>query len=288
MLYLCLDENGYGPVMGPLVVTGISGTADSEKFPEQIFDSKRLFSSRNCFPKIEKIALAIFKIAYNRLPFTYNELFEQSFECANVKSGVCWKNFSEIPFFSDKSEIELCASNIHEFLDKNHIRLLSIHSQVLCVQAFNNLCRKHLKKDFINYLMFEKIILKHQKDYDHMVVKAGKIGGRHFYKKFLNNGFCHWEIHYEKESTMASEYLIKKENKQIHLSFLKNIESVSFLGVLAGIYGKYVRELFMIAINKFLDTQRFVSGYRDAYTKQLVAQLKMKNTEFQNCLCRIK
>ncbi|HOK79430.1 MAG TPA: hypothetical protein PK303_00775 [bacterium] len=288
MLYLCLDENGYGPVMGPLVVTGVSGTADSEKFPEQIFDSKRLFSSRNSFPKIERIALSIFKIAYNRFPFTYNELFERSFECVNGNSGICWKNFPEIPFSSDKVEIENYASNLQEYLKKNHICLLSIHSQVLCVQAFNNLSRKHLKKDFINYLMFEKIILKHQKDYDHIVVKAGKIGGRNYYKKFLTSSFRHWEIHCQKENTAASEYLIKKDRKQILLTFLKNIESISFLGILAGIYGKYIRELFMIAINKFFDTEKFISGYRDAYTRQLVAQLKMKDTEFQNCICRMK
>ncbi|HPO52223.1 MAG TPA: hypothetical protein PK165_05275 [bacterium] len=288
MLYLGIDENGYGPIMGPLVVTGISGTGDNETWPEDIFDSKRLFSSRSSFSKIEKIALSIFKIAYARFPFTYNELFEQTFECINITSGICWKNFPEIPFSTDKKDIEIYATNLHNFLNKNNIRLVAIHSQVLCVKEFNNLCRKNLKKDFINYLMFEKIILKHQKDYNHIAVKAGKIGGRNHYEKFLNNGFCNWEICCKKEDKKVSEYLVNKDSKQIRLSFLNNIESVSFLGVLAGIYGKYIRELFMIAINKSLCTERFISGYRDAYTRQLVTQMNIEDTGFEHCLCRIK
>ncbi|MCX7704717.1 MAG: hypothetical protein N2115_00455 [bacterium] len=291
MLYLAIDENGYGPVMGPLVVTGITGTSDiTEGWPNEIFDSKRLFNSSNGYEKIEKISLCLFKITKKRLPENTLEIFEnfqQNVDCPQKHSSICFKNLPEIPFWTSKDKIFEYCEYFSEFLDKRGTKILFLKSVTLCVGGFNRLCKNDLKKDFINYLLFEKIITHSAEKCESLFVLAGKIGGRKSYHKFLQNGFSQWKISEIIEDRNTSTYLMKKNNNEIHLNFVNNIESKSFLGVLAGIYGKYVRELLMIGINRSMDTEEYISGYRDTRTKKFLE--KFNNIEFNtDCLLRIK
>jgi hypothetical protein len=140
----------------------------------------------------------------------------------------------------------------------------------------------------MNYLQFEKIILNYCKTFENIVVSAGKIGGRNYYMDFFQKTFSSWKIKKINESKDISEYTLIKNNSGIVLKFVKNIEDKSFLGVLAGIYGKYIREISMIGINRFLGTNRFISGYRDRYTSEFIKKIQNKNLVYMDCILRVK
>ncbi|MGB9677976.1 MAG: hypothetical protein ACPLZ9_05085, partial [Candidatus Ratteibacteria bacterium] len=73
--YICgIDENGFGPILGPLVITGVL-TSENIKIPETIKDSKIFYRKRNDFKKIEEIAIVTFYILENRLPVSPYEIF---------------------------------------------------------------------------------------------------------------------------------------------------------------------------------------------------------------------
>ncbi|MCM8763958.1 MAG: hypothetical protein NC830_01130 [Candidatus Omnitrophica bacterium] len=291
MTYLGIDENGYGPALGPLVVSGIKATSDiTEKRPDGICDSKILFSSQNKLAKIEKIALAIFKICRQKLPENALDIFEnfENVHCPEINPAICFESLPKIPLWTTGSDAEKYVEYLSEFLTQHRIKIESVNSQILCVNKFNNFCRKNMKKDFINYMLFEKIMLQFSLDCDDLIITAGKIGGRKRYICFLRNGFCEWEIIKEKEDKEVSTYLLTKNKKKIILNFVKDIESKSFLGTLAGIYGKYIRELFMTGINSWLKTERTISGYRDRYTSEFIKKLCRKNLRYMDCILRIK
>ncbi|MCM8758167.1 MAG: hypothetical protein NC906_00115 [Candidatus Omnitrophica bacterium] len=289
MLYLALDENGYGPIMGPLVVTGIAATGDVERWPDEICDSKKLFSQNKSHDKIEKIALSIFLISKKKFPESPLEVFEnfQNIDCKDGLFSICLKNLPEIPLWSTRDRITQYCEHFSEFCKKKGIKKLSVNSMILCVNNFNKLCKKGLKKDFVNYLLFEKIILSTKENCKNLFVMAGKIGGRKNYCEFLKNGFNKWEIVKKKESCDISSYILKKDSSSININFVKDIELQSFIGVLAGIYGKYVRQLIMTGINRSIGAEKYISGYRDNTTKSFLE--KLKNTQInKDCLLRIK
>ncbi len=289
MIFVSIDENGYGPVLGPLVATGIAATSDvNHGWPHDIIDSKRLFSSRNRLAVLEKIALSLFRIAFMKMPSSTLDLFEklQRTECPQTQ--VCWDNLPQIPMEVCTNEIDRYIEYLSVFLEKHRITIKSLHSQVLCVRRFNDLCRKNFRKDYIDYLQFEKIILRYHRAFENIVVASGRIGGRKRYVAFLRKNLSDWEILKKHENNDVSEYLLKKNNSEITLRFIKDIEKKSFLGVLAGIYGKYIREMFMTGINRSLGTKRFISGYRDKYTSKFIQNLQRKNIPHKDCILRIR
>ncbi|HQL65894.1 MAG TPA: hypothetical protein PLS78_08555, partial [bacterium] len=250
MIYVSIDENGYGPTLGPLITTGIAGTSDIDNgWPEDIVDSKKLFSSYKKFATIEKIALSLFKITFKKFPSTALDLFKQSNDIKCPKEQICLNNLPQVPMKTSIDQINSYTEYLYDFLNKQNITIKSIYSQITCVKEFNNLCRKKLRKDYMNYLQFEKIILNYCKTFENIVVSAGKIGGRNYYMDFFQKTFSSWKIKKINESKDISEYILIKNNSGIVLKFVKNIEDKSFLGVLAGIYGKYIREISMIGIN---------------------------------------
>ncbi|MCM8821697.1 MAG: hypothetical protein NC831_02645 [Candidatus Omnitrophica bacterium] len=291
MAHLGIDENGYGPALGPLVVTGVKGSSDiTEKWPADICDSKLLFSSRDKFAKIEKIALAIFEISRKKSPENALDIFEnfEDVHCLEMNPKICFENLPEIPLWTTIADIEKYTEYLSCFLAQHKIELETVNSQILCVNKFNDFCRKNMKKDFIDYMLFEKIMLQSIIDCDNIVITAGKIGGRNKYCCFLKNGFCGWEIVKEKEDKESSKYLLTRNSKKIILNFVKDVEAKSFLGTLAGIYGKYVREIFMRGINRSLKTERDISGYRDKHTSEFIKELYRKDLPYMDCVLRIK
>lgn len=289
MLYLGIDENGYGPLMGPLIATGIAGTSDLESaWLKDISDSKKIFTKHDRIKTIEKISLSLFKIVFNKLPESVFELFEKTEDSKCSYGSICWEKMPEIPVNNFKDEIDNYTQYLYEFCEKKGISIKSIQSEVLCVKEFNQLCRKNLKKDYINFLQFKKIIEKNQDFHQEILVKAGKIGGRKNYQSFLKKTMSEWEIETAKEDFNISEYLLKKGINKIILRFVKDVEERSFLAVLAGIYGKYVRELIMTAINNSIGTKRFVSGYRDRFTAEFIKSFQEQNLPFKDCIIRIK
>ncbi|MCX7917650.1 MAG: hypothetical protein N2589_05935, partial [bacterium] len=75
--YVCgIDENGFGPILGPLIVTGML-TEEKVKFPPYIKDSKIYYKNKNDFKKIEEIAILSFYIIEKKIPNSPYEIFKR-------------------------------------------------------------------------------------------------------------------------------------------------------------------------------------------------------------------
>ncbi|HPP67256.1 MAG TPA: hypothetical protein PKX05_05005, partial [bacterium] len=247
-----------------------------------------LFSSQRKLEILEKIALALFNLSFHKMPTDAFDLFERSPDVICPQTQICWDNFPKIPLCVSLSEIKKYSAYLSDFLGKHGLAIQSICSQSVCARQFNNLCRNNLKKDYINYLQFEKIILTYHKMFKNITVTAGKIGGRKNYAGFVKKNLSDWRIITKQETADVSEYLLRKNDAEIALKFVRDIETKSFLGVLAGIYGKYIRQLCMTGINRFFMTEKFISGYRDKYTSAFIDQLQHKNPDEMDCILRTK
>ncbi|RLD17425.1 MAG: hypothetical protein DRI36_03850 [Caldiserica bacterium] len=238
MKYLGIDENGYGPKIGPLVITGCA----TEKlfYVPCAIDSKKIFK-RNLkgYETLEEIALKVI------LASDYKEGFLDEF------SPPYWiKKFPE-PF---------------EFPFK-------IKTFIIDVKNFNEEI-KFKKKSELNFSYFLKIIdeLKN----DRMEVFCGKIGGaKRIYREWFEKFFDDIEVLKEKEE--ESVYKVKKDGISFKISFLLNAEDRFFLCALSSIVGKYLREIKMLEISKKLGFESkipYFSGYSDKKTEDIIRRFK--------------
>ncbi len=248
-----IDENGYGPLIGPLIITGIrlilpydsiySTTRYILNFHKSIKDSKKVFKrSRRSYIIGESIALSILKSA------GYNiESFHSLLSSLSDATPLDLADFN-LPTWQDQKHID-------DFLLPQHIKVDKIHIEVFQAKRFNDFVERYNNKSFLDFYGFKLVRDKLNAD----VYMMGKIGGTNNYQKFFELTKEYPEVILEEKE--VSYYKINDQK----MYFLLNGDEMYLPLMLAGIIGKYVRELYMKAICErfglFGDVP-FASGYR--------------------------
>lgn len=281
--FICgIDENGFGPLMGPLVITGIL-TEINISLPEYIKDSKSIYKKREDFKKIEEISILLFYLVENRLPEKPDEILRKfaSIPTCETKENICYKN---IPKNFETENIELLLFKYRDFL-KNKNKIRKVKSEVVCCYNLNNFVSHNRNKFVLNILNFTKIM--HQmKEFKNVIFYCGKIGGYNHYSNFLRYFFPDCQIKILDEKEEISSYILKGENLIFEIGFYKNVEKISPVASLSSILGKYIRELIMKSILKSLNLEN-ISGYRDKKTINSIKKIKfsdfLKDCIIRNC-----
>jgi hypothetical protein len=294
--YLAIDENGYGPLMGPLLVTGILATADVDSgWDGFISDSKRFFSRNSSgFARVEESALALFHLVHGFYPSSVEDLLSSSgdFSCSEPSSS-CYDFLPPIFSYGRREKAESKREELALFCRQHGIRLLGIRVAVVCPDQFNRFFNKsERRKDYLNFLQFSENIHWALKKSSSLSVAAGKIGARAKYDSFLRDNFTDWTLTTFSQASDTSSYSLTSGGRECRIAFLKNLEERSFLGVCCGIYGKYIRESIMTSINRFcgFSNGNEISGYRDARTRKFQDHriLHFSSEERKNCLFRCR
>ena len=277
-----IDENGYGPVLGPLVVTAVTLEFDGDpfeelktenfNFPIRVKDSKKIFARNLSGYAAGEI-------------LTWGILLAGGFDYSDLRSMIkklTGEDFElhpdiEVPVWAKKA-INL---EIPAFLKKTGIRIHEVKSKILFPGNFNEMIEMVDNKSFLDYLLFEHLLYKLEFDFD--LAMMGKIGGTKFYEKnfFMRTGTEVIETFEEK--SQISGYRLRLPHREFDAYFILNGDEKYLPITLASIVGKYLREVFMLSLNYeagFKDTIPYVSGYRhDARTNELLERLKEKYPE---------
>lgn len=279
--YICgIDENGFGPILGPLVITGVIAEKEIE-FSEKIKDSKEIYRKVTDFSKIEEVAILFFYILKKRFPLSPFEIYKTLVETkCNFEENICEKNIPT-EFTVSKTEI----FDKYRDLMKNLNKIKEIKSKIVCPYFFNQFIRKN-SKFILNLSKFCEII-KEFENYRNVKYFCGKIGFFYHYYPYLLYFFPEHEIKILCENTNFSKYLILKDNVEFEIGFYKDVEKVSPVAAISSIIGKYIREIVMESIRKSLQINKKISGYRDKKTKNYLENFKYLNINLQ-CLIREK
>ncbi|RKY31308.1 MAG: hypothetical protein DRP67_02865 [Candidatus Omnitrophota bacterium] len=286
-----IDENGFGPLMGPLVVTGILGKLKGDfKWFKGVEDSKRFFSRDiSSFKKIEEFSLSLFLSIYGYLPSNPYEFIRKIskpiFKCS-VSEKICWKNLPSHFIWADMEEVEKKAEEFKRWMADENVFIESIFSRIFCVYEINNLIDKGYKKGFIDFIGFYDIIEMAKKK--EIEVFAGKIGGMKRYFSFLKYKFPQHSIKIIEEGEEISKYILKNEKSFIKISFVEDIEDKLFFAAISSIIGKYIRELMMESIRRSFGIKDRISGYRDRKTVRFLEIIRNKENYFEMCVFRKK
>lgn len=278
--YLCgIDENGFGPILGPLVITGVL-TEEDLKIPSYIKDSKILYKKRDDFEKIEEIAILSYFLIKKELPQSPFQILKKfsSFKCP-FDENICEKN---VPLkFKNENQKEILNKHFNFVEERDKFKEIKVN--IVCPYIFNEETKKKNSKFIVNLSNFCKII-KEMEKYENVKFFCGKIGGLTYYRKYLDYFFPEYEIITIKEEADFSSYKMRKKGVNFEINFYKNVEKVSPPACLSSIIGKFIREIIMESIRKSLNLEE-VSGYRDKKTKKSIEMIDFSKFK-KECVIR--
>ncbi|MDI6787285.1 MAG: hypothetical protein QME51_02810, partial [Planctomycetota bacterium] len=213
-----IDEAGYGPQLGPLVVTAVvfeipdallvsnnppclwkklSNIITVKKVGNHLLavcDSKALYQPRVGIKEIEKTALTFMRLL-NPEYSHYDGL--------------------TLPVSAEPSEITQLVQSLKEELAHHSLRFCDAKVRVVSPVEFNHGIQRHLNKaDFLWEVSSELIrhCLEKYNSNNLLIIKAGKHGGRNYYASHLGKTFPDKTIIPIRQSFDISSYTINSTN----------------------------------------------------------------------------
>jgi len=287
MAYLIgTDEAGYGPNLGPLVISAtvwqapddcrdadwyalladvVSREGHPHRRPSQvpIADSKSLYKPGGSLRNLECGVLTALR-AIGRQPghwrAAWTTLSPQNSEA--LDRDPWYRDFElALPLAHHQDSLDRLAETFFQGLQRVGVRLLTMRSVAVSPERFNGwLDRLRNKATVLSTLTLEliKTVLP-PPDGQAVLVVCDKHGGRQRYADLLQATFPDYLVEIFAESAVRSIYRWGPASGRVEFRFLEKAER--FLPVaLASMMSKYLRELAMLAWNAFW--QKHVPGLR--------------------------
>lgn len=291
MLVIGIDENGLGPLLGPLVVTAVSFEVDTYDAPvfwrqagRDLFaaDSKEVFSSSKLGSA--EVATLAWLNEFGTLPTSYWALADATFvrpplemPCPIIPA-YCTPSATQLPVWAKPKDLEwVLAQKV--FTKDNPVQPGTVRLYAVCPGAFNTACAlPDMNKFALDCHLMLKLFDSLASEYDGEVLGLlGKVGSTKKYGPWLQDANLGlWMT--ESETREQSTYRIAPNRT---ISFIRDGDQSHLPIAVASMIGKYARELAMRDINTLLRTEgtRAASGYHNRVTAAFVESTKKKRAE---------
>lgn len=277
MIVTGIDEAGYGPILGPLVVSAVTFELPDRFWEASLWsllsrcvtrrarpgrsdprlpvcDSKKLHAGPKKLARLERSALTFLAVAGHE-PDAFDKVLSHLDESwAEHSREVPWFAPGELrlPLQADAAEIRTQQSALARALGELNIRLASIRSVVLPAREYNRMVQGTRNKAAVLFWATLLLATKAMSDATetHRVV-IDRQGGRTSYALALMKYLDIDSLHVLEENTDASRYTLTHLPVLCEIGFFKGGEERHFAIALASIISKYVREICMHRFNQY-------------------------------------
>jgi len=270
-----IDEAGFGPILGPLVVSSSAfllphhlltsdlwqvlrkSVSDKRKHLAGrllVADSKKVYSKSLGIRHLERSVLACLR-CLGREPGTLTELVELL--CPNLT-----EQLSDYPWYKDVGGYRLptdcpdrviASSVLADDLASNGIELLELKSYCLEVAHYNKMVGSVKNKASVLFTA-TSVLIKNVFDNfagDDLQIIIDRQGGRVRYRKALQLMFPDIKLKIIRESQTVSSYELGTGGKQMRLHFVVGADNHYLPVSLASMVSKYLRELLIGSMNRY-------------------------------------
>ena len=280
MAYLIgTDEAGYGPNLGPLVISASVWEVPDEAEGEDLYraladvvvarpheaedhgrrrvaiaDSKVLYQSGKGLGHLEHGLLAALAVL-DRRPTSWREVWEAlTPEATPDREAIPWYAGydSAVPLDADPAETEQAAAALRAGLLAAGVRLVELRSRVVLEPEFNRLVDHYGTKGEALSQMTLGLVAEVCRPLatGRTTVICDKHGGRNRYQRLLAEHFAEWLIEIYDEGRKRSVYRFGPPQRRVEIRF--HAKGEAYLpAALASMASKYLRELAMEAFNAF-------------------------------------
>ena len=272
-----IDEAGFGPVLGPLVVStsvfdvpdeladvsmwkllsGIVSRATSKKrhlIP--IADSKKLYSglrSEKGLEHLERGVLCMLASA-NKRPITLQQLVD--FVAPSAWQRACeelWNGDLPLPHELEPSGVLVMGNSLAGRMQKVGIKLLDLRCEPVFAGEYNRLVAATNNKSVLLFDIASRLFVRVWR-----LTPPGQLaklyvdhqGGRVHYLQGLQRVFAGCQFKVVEECETLSAYRITGD-REMEIVFAVKAEDQHLPVALASMASKYLRELFMAVFNRF-------------------------------------
>jgi Ribonuclease HII len=280
MIVAGIDEAGYGPLLGPLVVGCCAfdlEDADSlESLPclwkrlrklvsksrmasgrkIHVNDSKMVYSPSIGLKELERSVLAMV-CACGDLPGDLNALLARTAaEVLGDLPGYSWYQPGEgeaFPIEQQGLPIEIFANALRAEMQRSRTRCVHLAAQVVLERRLNqqfNATRNKASVLFSTSAMHLDYLLKTYGSRP-MTIFCDRQGGREHYGSLLRLMFEEWSLEVRQELNGFCDYRLSRNGNTVRVIFREKAEMQCMAVALASMLSKYLREAMMRRFNAF-------------------------------------
>lgn len=276
MLVVGIDENGFGPRLGPLVVTAsLVVVKDVGHLLQSSFKESKKICSSGRMEECERIALSFHRLIYGSTPSSASKylsdiVYSQEGDCSSPLPH-CLPDFP-LPCWT--SESDLTEDRAQTFLKEIYVDLLEIRSIVICPGRFNEKLGTFSSKHHLEYALFEELIMYFTKQYqkEKVLFLCGRIGSTKDYSPFFNR----FPLILGSPQREGETWYLLPDDSEVR--FITDGDEKYFPIALSSVVGKYIRELFIEQMNRYfrsyLPYLPYCSGYINPVTKRFIEETK--------------
>jgi ribonuclease HII len=300
MLFVGIDEVGYGPKLGPFIISTAYAKAKKEpcwalfgpaitndycsKDKIVVCDSKKIFNHRRGIVSLEPNVLPFIYYAKRHFELNYHSLLD----LFGIKNDIYpwYENNLNLPLAVSQNVILGRYRLLKNIFSRCKINKFDIKLRFIEPAEFNKLITVYKKKSRLlsqeSFRLISMIVDETSKDDIYFVI--GKHGGMRYYLPAIIQNLDDVQLLDIWEEKENSRYLIKYKDKKVTLIFMQDAEDKSLLVALASMIGKYIRELSMRLFNNYWiektgtglkptagyspDAERFLSLTKSAFQKE--------------------
>ncbi|MHC4371069.1 MAG: hypothetical protein ACYSW8_25955 [Planctomycetota bacterium] len=272
-----IDEAGFGPILGPLVVSSSSLSLPRDLLKSDLWqvlrkslsnkrkrlagkllvtDSKKAYSKSIGIKHLERTVLTALKCLGHE-PATLAELMERICpNCLERLSAYPWHEGSQSRRLSaDAADKAIASAVLIDNMASNNIELLAMESFCMDVGYYNEMVAAVKNKANVLFTATCRLIKTAYDNFggDDLHIVVDRQGGRVHYRKVLQRMFGDMELRILRETPATSSYELKAGGKDMRLHFVVKADQ-RFLPVsLASMTSKYLRELLIGNINRYFN-----------------------------------
>ncbi len=271
-----IDEAGYGPILGPLVVSAAAvevPTAQADaclwsllgnavaKTPAPrggrvaILDSKKLYKPKEGLARLERSVLAAVAVWRGTPPHLRGLLGMVCPEVAAKLAEYPWYREAnpELPRKADAGGIRIAANLLRQSLDENSVRVAGCFAEVLPEGHYNRLVNNTQNKAVVSFGLVLRLMQRVADAHPDREIRffVDKQGARDHYGRLLLRGFEDRRLRVIEEGDTRSAYELVDGRGRWQVQFEEGGESLHLPTALASMVSKYLRELFMECFNEY-------------------------------------
>lgn len=271
-----IDEAGYGPNLGPFVMTSVACRApdhchdanlwhllrgavrrseDTDEGQLLIDDSKRIYTAKGLAGLERGVLATLWRENHGKLAS-----LAALIGCAcpgdgdELRREMWYRGVQTLPIHLDHAEMEMWTAGFDNACTKANLGRWHLRSVVICPSRFNALLdeggtKGHILAHALTHLL--RWQCSNLPGEDDLAFFIDKHGGRNTYAAVIQHALPDGIVLTEQESMARSVYRIHGPERGVRLLFQPRADAEHLCVALASMASKYLREVLMLEFNRF-------------------------------------